>query len=78
MVAGAKAWLRSYPDDTDFWVDHEVGHRVCVWIEEVRRQESALLDIDEAMRFDVDRVADAKRLEEALARGIWEPQNYPG
>ena len=37
--------------------------------------------IDEAIRFDVDRllgalislgVADAKRLEEALARGIWE------
>ncbi len=51
---------------------------MCVWIEEVRRQEPALLDTDEAVRFDVDRllaalislgVADARRLEEALARG---------
>ena len=81
MVAAAKAWLGSYPNDTEFWIDHAVGHRVCVWIEEVRRRESALLDIDEAIRFDVDRllaalislgVADAKRLEEALARWIWE------
>jgi hypothetical protein len=80
MVAAAKAWLGSYPDDTDFWVDHDRSP-VCVWIEEVRRRESALLDIDEAVRFDVDRllatlislgVADAKRLEEALARWIWE------
>ena len=78
IVAAAKAWLESYPDDSDFWVDHGIGHRVCVWIEEVRRQEPALLDADEAVRFDLDRllaglislgVADAKRLEEALNRG---------
>ena len=78
MVAAAKAWLESYPDDSDFWVDHGIGRRVCVWIEEVRRQEPALLDTDKPIRFDVDRllaalislgVADAKRLEEALAGG---------
>ena len=76
VVTAAKAWFGSYPDDTDFWVDHDIGRRVCVWIEEVRRREPALLDIDEAIRFDVDRllaalislgVADAKRLEEAFA-----------
>ena len=78
VVAAAKTWLGSYPDDSDFWVDHGIGHRVCVWIEEVRRQEPALLDTDKAIRFDVDRllaalislgVADARRLEEALGRG---------
>ena len=78
IVAAAKAWLGSYPNDTDFWVDNGIGRRVCVWIEEVRHQEPALLDTDEAVRFDVDRllaalislgVADARRLEEALARG---------
>lgn len=77
IVSAAKAWLRSYPDDSDFWVDHGIGRRVCVWIEEVRRQEPILLDTNEEVRLDVDRllaalislgVADARRLEEALAR----------
>jgi len=78
MVAAAKVWLESYPKDSDFWVDHGIGRRVCVWIDEVRRQEPALLDTDKPVRFHVDRllaalislgVAEAKRLEEALAGG---------
>lgn len=78
LIKAAMTWLRSYPDDSDFWVDYGIGRRVCVWIEEVRRQEPALLDTDEPIRFDVDRllsalislgVADARRLEEALDRG---------
>ena len=78
MVAAAMTWLKSYPNDSDFWVDHGIGRRVCVWIEEVRRQEPSLLDTDKPARFDMDRllaalislgVADAKRLEEVLAGG---------
>ena len=78
MVAAAKVWLESYPNDSDFWVDHGIGRRVCVWIDEVRLQEPSLLNTDTAVRFDLDRllpalvslgVADAKRLEEALAGG---------
>jgi hypothetical protein len=78
LVTAAKAWLRGYPDHRDFWVDYGIGRRVCVWIEEVRRQEPKLFDRNEAMRMDVDRllaklitlgVAEASRLETALARG---------
>ena len=77
LVTAAKTWLGSHPDDSDFWVDHEIGRRACVWIEKIWRQEPALLDADEPIRFDVDRllsalislgVAEAKRLEEALVR----------
>ena len=77
IVTAAKAWLRSNPDNSDFWVDHGIGRRVCVWIEAVRRQQPTLLDTNEAVRLDVDRllaalislgVADARRLEETLAR----------
>jgi hypothetical protein len=77
-VTAAKTWLENYADDKDFWVDHGIGRRVCVWIEEVRRQEPSLLDRDKPVRFDVDPllaalislgVADARRLEEALAGG---------
>lgn len=78
IVAAAKSWLESYPDDSDFWADLGIGRRVCVWIEEVRLQEPALLDTDKEVRFDLDQllsalvslgVPDARRLEEALARG---------
>ena len=78
IVAAALAWLRSYPDDTFFWIDHDIGRRVCVWIEGVWRGEPALLDPKQVLRIDVDRllaalislgVADARRLEEALAIG---------
>jgi hypothetical protein len=81
IVAAAKTWLESYPDDSEFWVDHGFGQRVCLWIEEVRRQEPAILDTDTAVHSDVDRllaalislgVADAKRLEETLAKGSGE------
>ena len=59
IVAAAKTWLESYPDDSSFWVHHGIGRHVCMWIEEVWRQEPALLHTDKAVRFDVDRLLEA-------------------
>lgn len=78
MVTAAMTWLNSYPNDSEFWVDHGIGRRVCVWIEKVRPQDPSLLDEDKPIRFQIDRllaalitlgVSDATRLEEALAGG---------
>lgn len=75
IVAAAMAWLRSYPDDTYFWLDYDIGRRVCVLIEGIWRLEPALLDSKQAVRRDVDRllaalvslgVVEARRLEETL------------
>lgn len=75
IVAAAMAWLRSYPDDTYFWIDHDIGRRVCALVEGVWRGEPALLDSKQVVRFDVDRllaalislgVVEARRLEESL------------
>ncbi len=77
MVAAAKTWVDSYQDDSRFWFDHGIGRRVCLWIENVRAQDAALLGADDALRFEVDRilaalirlgVAEARRLEQALAK----------
>ena len=77
IVRAAMSWLASRPDDSDFWVDHGIGRRVCAWIEEVCRQTPALLNIDDEVRVDVDRllaalvslgVAEARRLEKALQK----------
>lgn len=76
MVAAVQAWLGSYSDDSEFWVAHGFGRRVCVWFEEIVRQEPAALGADTSVRVDVDQVlaalirlgvAEARRLEEALA-----------
>jgi hypothetical protein len=76
IISAAKVWQARYPDDSGFWIDHGIGRRICALIEEVRRQEPRLLDPDQALRSDVDRilatlvrvgVAEARRLEEALA-----------
>lgn len=77
MVTSAKTWLESNADSSTFWVDNDIGRRVCTWVEGVWRQESALLNMDRAIRTDVDRllaalvslgVADARPLEEMLAK----------
>lgn len=75
IVAAAKAWLASYHEDSEFWVDNGIGRRVCGWVEEVRRLEPALLDTDRSIRVDVDQVLaalvslgvpEARRMEKAL------------
>lgn len=76
MVAAAKTWIESYPDDSQFWVDHGIGRRMCLWIENVRGQDATLLGVDNPLRVEVDRilsalirvgVAEAGRLEQVLA-----------
>jgi hypothetical protein len=76
LVAGGKAWVRSYADDTVFWVDHGIGRRVCVWIDRVLRSSPEALSADKLERQDMDLilsalvrlgVPEARQLEAALA-----------
>ncbi len=77
LVAAAKAWLGSYTEDSEFWVAHGIGRRICVLIEEIRKAEPAILDTIWTIRSDLDRVLaalvslgvpEARRLEQALNR----------
>lgn len=75
IVGIAGAWLTSYPDDNSFWIDHEIGRRVCSSIDAIFSLDPKLFGVDQALRNDVDRllaglvrlgVPEAHRLEEAL------------
>jgi hypothetical protein len=77
VVVAAKTWVDSFPDDSQFWIDYGIARRVCLWIENVRGQDAALLGADDAVRAEVDRilaalvrfgVAEARRLELVLAK----------
>jgi hypothetical protein len=79
LVTAARAWLDSYPNDGEFWVQYGVGRRVCTWIGEVRPQVAALRNAGAPIRSEINLilgaltnlgVAEARRLEEVLTSGL--------
>lgn len=75
LVKAAKVWLSIYPGDSEFWVAHGIGRRVCVLIEKIQKLEPAVLNTAGTIRLDLDRVLatlvslgvpEARRLEQAL------------
>jgi hypothetical protein len=76
LVAGGKAWVDSYADDTGFWLEHGIGRRVCAWIDRVRQSEPQALSTDKPERQKIDvilttlvsvGIPEARQLEAALA-----------
>lgn len=76
LVAGGKAWTVSYGDDTTFWVEHGIGRRLCIWIDQIRITSPAALAVDKPERQAIDAilvalvrlgVAEARVLETALS-----------
>lgn len=74
MVTAARAWMRSFAQDTEFWVDHGIGRRICVWLQQIHQRDHAAL-FDEVLRSEVNRllsalvslgVPEATRLEKTL------------
>ncbi len=72
----AGAWLSVFPTATDFWINHDIGRRVCILIDTARRKWPELLTSNQSLRDQVDRilpaltrlgVAEAARLEQNLA-----------
>jgi hypothetical protein len=75
VVSAALRWLRSFPDHREFWIEHSIGQRVCVWLEKIRIEAPALFASSTALRTDVNQllaalvgmgIAQARRLEERL------------
>jgi hypothetical protein len=73
--AAAKAWLSSHPDDNTFWVDSDIGRRLCSVMEAIFKVDPKAFGTDKPLRRDIDNllaalvrlgVPDAHRLEEAL------------
>ena len=73
--AAAKSWLTNNPDDDVFWVDSDIGRRLCSVMETIFDVDPKSFGIDQPLRRDIDDllaalvrsgVPDAHRLEQAL------------
>ena len=76
LVAGGKAWIGSYADDTALWVEHGIGRRFCALVDRVCQSAPDALAADKPERQDIDvilaalvllGVPEARQLETALA-----------
>lgn len=76
VVAGGKAWVASYGDDTSFWVELGIGRRLCALINQIRETSPGALVANRSERQAIDAtlavlvrlgVAEARVLEAALA-----------
>ncbi|MGH9467573.1 MAG: hypothetical protein ACRD1Y_09475 [Terriglobales bacterium] len=75
VIDAAMAWQRAYPDSVPFWVDTDLGRRVCNLIELTLQNEPGILAAATPLRFKVDDllpslvrigVPEAARLENSL------------
>jgi ABC-type cobalamin/Fe3+-siderophores transport system ATPase subunit len=75
IVGAGNAWLGAFPDDRTFWVDREIGARLCSLIEVILRSEPNPLARPQPLGVDLDRLlsgmirlglAEAHRLQEKL------------
>ncbi len=79
IIGAAEAWLKAFPNNTDFWVDHGIGARICAWLETIFQQDPDPLTSINSVRDNVDRIlptlvslgiAGAYRLERAMITGF--------
>jgi hypothetical protein len=75
LISVAKSWFESFSDFSEFWVDHNIGRRLCELIELMWNQDKDSLNHLNPIRADLDRilpglvslgVPEARRLEETL------------
>jgi len=75
IVAAGKSWLTANPVDTEFWIDHGIGRRLCSIMQAILEIDPNSFAAHEVVRKDIDGllaslvrlgVAEAHRLEEGL------------
>jgi hypothetical protein len=77
IISAANIWLRDFQDHTEFWIDNNIGRRLCLLFEKILDQDLSLFESVTPLRIEVDRILaalislglpEAKQLEELLAK----------
>ncbi|MBU1195725.1 MAG: ATP-binding protein [Proteobacteria bacterium] len=56
LIISTQVWLQTFPDYMEFWVDHSIGRRICVLIEKIIEQEPEILDGQQDLKTDLNRI----------------------
>lgn len=56
LIISTQIWLQTFPDYMEFWVDHSIGRRVCVLIEEIIKQEPIMFGKQQDLKTDLNRI----------------------
>jgi hypothetical protein len=73
------AWLQAYPSETNFWVDHGIGRRLCNVIDQATRADRSIVNSDAQRRSRLDvllvalvrlGIAEASILETAISQEL--------
>jgi hypothetical protein len=76
MISAGNIWMSACKDDRTFWIDYDIGRRVCVWVDRIRLQQQEAFATGQPLRDDLDRllaslvrlgIPEANQLEAALA-----------
>lgn len=76
MIAAGNIWMSACKGDRRFWIDYDIGRRVCVWVDRIRLQQQEAFATGHPLRDDLDRllaslvrlgIPEANQLENALA-----------
>lgn len=54
IVAAAQAWLIAQLDGHSFWIDSDIGRRVCLVVDAIIGLETMKFGADHALRSDID------------------------
>jgi hypothetical protein len=56
IVGAARAWIAAQPNGHSFWVDAEIGRRVCSTIDSIILLDTGAYVNDDAVRIEIDRL----------------------
>jgi hypothetical protein len=56
MIAASKIWMSAFKDDRRFWIDYDIGRRVCVWIDRIRLQQQEAFAREQPLRGELNRL----------------------
>jgi hypothetical protein len=73
IIAAARKWLMTYPDLSAFWIDHDMGRRVCSCLTAILNLDPRLFSAHQMLRNDVDWV-----LAELVRLGVPEAHHLEG
>lgn len=59
LAAGGKAWIAAFPGDTDLWIEHGIGRRVCAWLGGLHASSPDEFDPRRPIREEIDSLLSA-------------------